>query len=271
MELKHLTNKFERMGAHLEIRDMETPRWGNVPEPGRYTLDVVEEPKRERFVLEVRRPIRNLLDFHVVDVRPKDRHLLLVARELGARTVSKFLCGHDERHWFVAAVQSAGVTRVADAMDVLKPDRVVQKQLQEGVRRKNWHKRKNKGFIRQGEWFFIPMPDFEPDPEVYINRNEPLTRDWRSKPHVVEEVIRFGGTRVYVHKFSGEVKREAAYARWLREHPGDKGRWDLRFQNPRIFARGKVRHKDHKTLVLRVWHEVLISREASSSKVVFYD
>ena len=39
----------------------------------------------------------------VLDVQPADRHLLLLVREGGLRS-HKFLCGHDERHWFVAAV-----------------------------------------------------------------------------------------------------------------------------------------------------------------------
>jgi len=33
----------------------------------------------------------------------------------------KFLCGHDERHWFVAAVPGRGVSNVRTAMEALKP------------------------------------------------------------------------------------------------------------------------------------------------------
>src|SRR6478609_5661606 len=41
------------------------------------------------------------VELEVVDVHPRDRHLLLLAR-IGLEK-SKFLCGHDERHWFDVA------------------------------------------------------------------------------------------------------------------------------------------------------------------------
>jgi len=51
----------------------------------------------------------------VVDVDRSDRHLLLLVRD--GEEKSKFLCGHDDRHWFVAAVpeDARGVTGVAAA------------------------------------------------------------------------------------------------------------------------------------------------------------
>jgi hypothetical protein len=49
------------------------------------------------------------VELEVVDVHPRDRHLLLLAR-IGLEK-SKFLCGHDERHWFVAAVPETGARR----------------------------------------------------------------------------------------------------------------------------------------------------------------
>jgi hypothetical protein len=57
----------------------------------------------------------------VVDIASADRHLLLLVRN-GAEK-SKFLCGHDERHWFVAAVpeQARGVTGVTPAKAALQP------------------------------------------------------------------------------------------------------------------------------------------------------
>jgi hypothetical protein len=38
----------------------------------------------------------------ILDVQPADRHLLLLVRE--GKDKSKYLCGHDERHWFVAGI-----------------------------------------------------------------------------------------------------------------------------------------------------------------------
>ncbi len=45
----------------------------------------------------------------VLDVQPRDRHLLLMIRRPNQRAglpdiKDKLLCGHDERHWFVAGV-----------------------------------------------------------------------------------------------------------------------------------------------------------------------
>ena len=56
-----------------------------------------------------------VVELEVIDARPRDRHLLPLAR-IG-EDKSKFLCGHDERHWFVAAIPEAarGVTGVVAA------------------------------------------------------------------------------------------------------------------------------------------------------------
>ena len=56
----------------------------------------------------------------VLDVQPRDRHLLLMSREQGQK--HRFLLGHDERHWLVAGILEASpVSRVADAKRALKP------------------------------------------------------------------------------------------------------------------------------------------------------
>lgn len=92
----------------------------------------------------------------VLDVQPRDRHLLLMSRELVINrnvpeTKSKFLCGHDERHWFVAGVpESAPVSSVATAMEALKPALV--RDLERGLRGKLERRqgRKTPTFKRQG-------------------------------------------------------------------------------------------------------------------------
>ena len=92
----------------------------------------------------------------VLDVQPRDRHLLLMSRELVINrnvpeTKSKFLCGHDERHWFVAGVpESAPVSSVATAMEALKPALV--RDLERGLRGKRERRqgRKTPTFKRQG-------------------------------------------------------------------------------------------------------------------------
>ncbi len=81
---------------------------------------------------------------------PRQRHLLLMSRT-DADEKHKFLCGHDERHWFVAAVpEERGVSTVQTAMEALKPREVIGRQRLLQVRSKNWNRRKNEAFIRQG-------------------------------------------------------------------------------------------------------------------------
>jgi hypothetical protein len=59
----------------------------------------------------------------VLDLQPADRHLLLLVRDGSEK--SKFLCGHDERHGFVAGIpESAPVGTVRQAKEALKPAEV---------------------------------------------------------------------------------------------------------------------------------------------------
>ena len=72
---------------------------------------------------------------------------------------------------------------------------VVQARLGLDVRTRN--RRKNPAFRRQGEWFFLPEPDFVA-PEALVLHNEPLRRGNGGKPHWAEECCRSGGETVYV-------------------------------------------------------------------------
>src|SRR5213079_355887 len=110
----------------------------------------------------------------VLDMQPADRHLLLLVRE--GRDKSKFLCGHDERHWFVAGIpESAPVGTVRQAKEALKPAEVQTAQARKGLKIKARNRRKNAAFVRQGEWFFLPDADMAVD-EKLVFPNEPLTR-----------------------------------------------------------------------------------------------
>lgn len=140
-----------------------------------------------------------------------------------------------------------------------------------GVRNKDWHKRHNAGFLRQGEWFFVPQPDFRGFDANLILNDEPIRRSG-GKPHIVEFLYRFGGTKVYVHRSypNGLTEREhrAVIARYPKAAAWS---WATMQRNPAVYARGKVRHSDQATLVLPFWHRVLMSGEQSSSNVVFLD
>ena len=43
-----------------------------------------------------------------------------------------------------------------------------------------------------------------------------------------------------------------------------KSGWRVMRRNARVFVRGRIRHSDHETIVLRGWHEVLMNTENQS-------
>jgi hypothetical protein len=124
----------------------------------------------------------NAVDLEVVDVAPAERHLLLLAR--GGDEKSKFPCGHDERHWFVAAVPESarGVTGVRTAKAALRPELV--RDAIERVRPKDAFRRRNSAYVRQGEWFFVPAPEVDPLMTLVLF-DEPLSRG-RGNAHLMQ-------------------------------------------------------------------------------------
>jgi hypothetical protein len=199
------------------------------------------------------------VDLEVVDVQPRDRHLLLLVRNTGEK--SKFLCGHDERHWFVAAVPESarGVTGVKTAKAALQPDLV--RAAVARVRPKDRFRRRNSAYVRQGEWFFVPAPELEP-PTAFVLRDEPLSRG-RGQVHVLELAYRRGGTVVWANSQHPAGISVAAYHR-LTENQRRGGGWMQFTRDPELYARGAVRHPDHATVVLRGWHRVVMNTEQSA-------
>jgi hypothetical protein len=96
-----LDNKFARMGARLKFADRLARRIRFRADA--VSLDVQTDSKGEFF--QIITPPEAEAEVEVLDVQPADRHLLLLVREAGEK--HKFLCGHDERHWFVAAIPEA--------------------------------------------------------------------------------------------------------------------------------------------------------------------
>jgi hypothetical protein len=204
-------------------------------------------------------------EVEVIHKAPADRHLLLLVRSDGEK--SKFLCGHDERHWFVAAIpeDARGVTSVETAKTALQPPAVA--ELAAGLPRKRRFDRRNEAFLRQGEWFFVPVPELRVQP-CLILRDEPLARAGGT-PHVMREAYRRGGEVVYVRY--QRVISAAAYACLDERRRRD---WVARVRDPEVFARGTVRHPDHATIELRGWHRVLMNTERGARAmrhVVFID
>ena len=234
-----------------------------------FSVDVAEVGKQERFELTLSPATQKL---HVLDVRPKDRHLLLfVEYDVGEPTPKreKILCGFDERHLFVAAVDLSA-SGVDGAKQSLKPDAVVQSQKRHRVKRKKIHRRKNAGFIRQGEWFFVPAPDMDP-PLNLLLRDEPLRRG-AGKPHLMEMAYRRGGDLVYVSRAHPNGVTEGEYRRLLRRNRTERSmNWTPMRRDPEVYAKGRIRHPDHKTLRLRGWHRVYVNNESVSEVIAFLD
>ncbi len=177
MDTTDLLTKFARIGARLKVADRPTRR-SRVP-LGLLSLDVQADRNGEFF--EVVAPGGGDPEVAVLDVRPAERHLLLMVRDGGEK--HKYLCGHDERHWFVAAVPDAApVGTVLQAKEALKPAEVRSAQASKRLGAEAGNRRKNAAYRRQGEWFFLPAPGFVVD-EALVLRNEPLRRGDGGKPH----------------------------------------------------------------------------------------
>ena len=122
MNTKLLDNKFARIGARLKMADRSARRTRT---SGVISLDVQADRKGEFY--EITAGPGAAAEVTVLDVQPTDRHLLLLVRE--GKDKSKFLCGHDERHWFVAGIpESASVGTVRQAKEALKPAEVLNAQ-----------------------------------------------------------------------------------------------------------------------------------------------
>ena len=209
----------------------------------------------------------------VLDVQPSDRHLLLLVRD--GKEKSKFLCGHDERHWFVAGIpETAPVGTVRQAKEALKPAEVCAIQARKGIKAKARDRRKNAAYIRQGEWFFIPVANLAVD-EKFVLPNEPLSRGGGSKPHWAEFCYRTGGEMVYVSSRHPNGVTEPQYKGILAGNPKAKNwGWRTMRRNPSVYVKGCIRHADHATITLHGWHRVLMNTEGQSKamkNVAFLD
>jgi hypothetical protein len=241
-----LERRFAAIGARLSVVG---------PPTGAPRIDVGRDARGEFFDVRFAGTGRQV-ELEVVDVSRIDRHLLLLVRDGGEK--SKFLCGYDERHWFVAAVpeDARGVTGVTAAKAALQPELV--RTAVGRARPKNPFRRRNAAYVRQGEWFFVPAPELDP-PEAFVLRNEPLTRG-RGTAHVIELAYRRGGEVVWVNNGHPSGISDARYRR-LTDKQRRGGGWTRFVRDPELFAKGAIRHPDHATVVLHGWHRVVMNTE----------
>ncbi len=253
MDGNQIVQQFTRIGARARV----------VPAVGARAVafDVLSDRHGEFFDITLGRDIRA----RVIDVDPSLRHILVLAQDPGQPVKRKFLCGHDERHWFVAAVPGQSTARVRDAIQALKPPDVQALEGRLGVRGKDRLRRRTTAYIRQGEWFFVPARDISA-PAWKILRDEPISRGNGSKPHLVDELFRKpGGQSVWVcQRHPGGISAEA-YSRLLQRTP-EARRWNWRQMAADVIAyvRGRIRHPDHATIRLAGWHRVVMNTEAQA-------
>jgi len=211
-EIRHA---FDAIGADLIV---ETA--GKV-----FEIDVRRDAGREAFRL--RYPWSDVITAEALDVKPKHRHLVLDVSGWRLPISGRYLCGHDEQHWFVANLPiSHRTTTVRGAMEALKPDVVLREQKRLGVKHRR-HRRKTAAYVRQGEWFFLPRPMMHVGDHAV--RNGQLVREG-GKPHRVE---------------------------WLYRPEG----------SDETYVRGAVSHPDHETIRLQVWHRVVQNNEVQPAPV----
>jgi len=263
--MDHVQKKFIAMGARARFGNLRT---SDLP----LSVDIVQDKKGEYFQVDINHDLG--VDVTVQDIAKHLRHLLLVARfmppdrKYGKKDVVTILCGHDEREWFASRLPENACS-VKDAFDKLKPREVLSSQRKHQIKQKNWNKRKNKGFIRQGEFFFI-KEDIEADEHMCL-RNEPLLMGGGT-PHIAQFAYRSGGETVYVcYSYPNGVTHEK-YARLVKLSRNFKGDlWQTITRNATLYVKGKVRHPDHATLYLQGWHRVLVNDERRGREVVFLD
>jgi hypothetical protein len=136
----------------------------------------------------------------------------------------RYLCGLDERHYFVAQVR--GGSTVRDAHRELKPDVVRDAERSHAGRT-----------LRQGEWFFVPLTPAEKFQLAGLLRESPWALRRREslggngRPHIADEVV------MDVH---------------------------------RVYARGVVRHPDHKPLALPEWRRVHRNAEIRQNRGIYW-
>jgi hypothetical protein len=229
---EYLCRHFARMGARIVVRG---PR---LRQRTKIAIDVGRDRSGEVFVVGCKEEVA----IEVLDVQPQSHHLVLMVRDGSEK--HKFLLGRDERHWFAAAVPGDSVRDVRTAIASLRPTEIEGREA-----------------IRQGEWFFVPEPGVEFKNAVIL-RNEPLSRGGRSKPHVCAQMTRKGGEAVMVCNRYPTGVAIGEYQELISHNPAaQQFGWRRMVRDAEVYARGEVRHPDHKTIDLWCWHRVFMNRE----------
>jgi hypothetical protein len=108
MNLTALQTRFPRIGARLRAGDLGIQTF----EKGVAIPNVLKDDDGEE-VFHVSFDPQDAPEISVLDVRPLDRHLLLMTRNAEGEK-RKFRCGFDEREFFVAAIPELARSGTSD-------------------------------------------------------------------------------------------------------------------------------------------------------------
>lgn len=269
----NLNRFFSRIGVRVRVLEATVPArsrpWRFPQAVPQIVIDIRRDKGGEFFEIRTAPGSRQELD--VLNSVPEEKHLVLLSRQFDAQgqtlAKQKFLCGRDEKHWFVAAIpESEPVSTVTSARIALKPEEVRNRERAVGISRKESFRRWNAAHVRQGEWFFLPEANVTA-PAMCILRNEPLSRGSGSKPHMAEQCYRSGGETVFVSRKHGSGISAGEYNR-LAESERQLG-FRMMKRDAVVYVRGGIRHPDHATIVLHGWHRVLMNTENRSKAKQF--
>ena len=240
-----LEKALTKLGYALQLNE------GRKPPAVGYRIDAQgSNGRNERFVID----LNDNIELVPLDTNVREEGVLILIRDRAEnQNLAKLLLGHDERQLFVAAAPLRAKT-VLEVKEELKPAIVRRVERQADVRAKKKHKHRNEARVRQGDFFFIPTEDSVD--ETLLQKNQPLRRG-RGNAHMLEEAVEIGGEAGY--ESGGRFIRIREYNR-LDDRSKELYRQTRR--NARIYARGKVRHPEHRTIVLKGWHLVVPNTEA---------
>lgn len=241
------TRRFEKFRIYPGHKD-NLIQIRNVDHSSRQLLLMVKEPAGRTFEDSIK----------ITGFNTKERILSSLQRNMRVKGISKghvivtvevpeevryFLLGVDERQLFVAQLRGSATT-------VKEAHRSLGNTIQ-------FADGKRKGSIdRQGEWFFLQTSQVTRDTiEAAIKQNRTAVQ----KKISIGLIMGRGGNP---HTVDELVVLPRAYASTIRGAAGTRERVLLR---RRVFIRGCVRHKDHKTIKFGHWREVIANNEGATS------
>jgi hypothetical protein len=165
---------------------------------------------------------------------------IIVEEQFTTDSKRHYLCGHDERNLFIAQLPR-GVSTVREAHDVLRAPEA-----------------RDKNAVRQGEWFFIELSDGEKKIVEHAVGQGLALKD-------MPLGLAFAQRSSFGRRRRDKRKLLAAHAHLAEEVVVIVADGDRRDRSVTVYARGAVRHVDHKTVNLRSWTRVARNNEPTQT------